>query len=700
MENKPTPADFSPNVPDFPSIGQYQPIYGKFDLTTYIQGASDYEIMAFLVQCYNATLKGYGEVTKLSKDSVTAYNQLQTWVNTWFNNLDVKQDIDAKLEQMLVDGELSSVIASSDSMIPAIDNYFASEDGNAALSNKTSEKINNMAANGTLADIVKETNQVPPAVTQYLNTVDGNEKLSNATAEKINNMAATGELGTVISGATDLQKTTTDWLHDNVTPVGSAVVVDKSLTIEGAAADSKATGNSIDSLKDGLVNATGISYIDKSELNIVGYLRNDGTLVPLTNTDAWVSSDYIEVSDLSKIYYKLHGLNTSSGIKVANVVLCDVNKTAIKFFYIQETTSDNGEDYIRVIDVPPYCKYIRICSYSGKDYEFICIKNNESMPNVYDATNYFTTENGFINPNGVFKEVIDAGWYATDYINVSEFNRIDYNLKGSNAVSIVCVYDSSYNLINKVVPTSSSEEAINGTLDITNGKYIRLCSYGYVGKNLLYSVANKEKQQWENIVSKPYLFNGKNALFFGDSITKGYINGNEITENGYPKLFSDSVGMNYTNYGVGGATMSRVSGYGCIYDQIINATFSNVDFVFVAGGVNDWQLGVSLSYFRTGVINICNYLKSNFNGEVIFITPIENAGWKPSTTPIADIDEYRNIISEVALTNGYSLINGKTLNFPNKDSNALLISTLFGDKLHPTEKGYIQYSKGLRTILC
>ena len=50
MANKPTPADFNPTVPDFPVIGQYYPIYGKFDLTTYIQGASDYEIMAFLVQ--------------------------------------------------------------------------------------------------------------------------------------------------------------------------------------------------------------------------------------------------------------------------------------------------------------------------------------------------------------------------------------------------------------------------------------------------------------------------------------------------------------------------------------------------------------------------------------------------------------------------------------------------------------------------
>ena len=361
MANKPTPADFSPTVPDFPSIGQYQPIYGKFDLTTYIQGASDYEIMAFLVQCYNATLKGYSDVTQLSKDTVTAYNQLQTWVNTWFDGLDIKQEIDTKLSQMNESGELDSIIASSEAMIPAINNYFASEDGNAALSNKTSEKINNMASNGTLTDIVKETAQVPPAVTQYLNTVEGSEKLSNATAEKINNMATngtltnivketaqippavtqylntvegyeklsnataekindmatTGELGTVISGATDLQKTATDWLHDNVTPVGSAVVVDKSLTIEGAAADSKATGNSIDSLKDGLGSVI-YPYVNISE--------KDNLITKKL---------YIPIG----AKFRAETLNGESFGKTVTLRLLDINKNEIDYYSLFANTS-------------------------------------------------------------------------------------------------------------------------------------------------------------------------------------------------------------------------------------------------------------------------------------------------------------------------------------------------------------------------
>lgn len=76
--------DYSPEIPSFPTVNPFLPCYGKFDLTTYIQGASDYEIMANLVQLYNTMAKGYNAVEKLSTDTATAYNQLQNFVNDFF----------------------------------------------------------------------------------------------------------------------------------------------------------------------------------------------------------------------------------------------------------------------------------------------------------------------------------------------------------------------------------------------------------------------------------------------------------------------------------------------------------------------------------------------------------------------------------------------------------------------------------------
>ena len=170
MANKPGEANFFPDVPEFPSMGTFQPIYGKFDLTTYIQGASDYEIMAFLVGKYNACLEAYGTVTKLSTETVQAAHQLQDWINNWFDNLDVQEELNNKIDSMVQDGSF--------------------------------------------------------------------ETLLHQTFDAQINQQTTS--------------TVTAWLVANVTPTGSAVVVDKSLSVGGAAADAKATGDMVGELKEDL----------------------------------------------------------------------------------------------------------------------------------------------------------------------------------------------------------------------------------------------------------------------------------------------------------------------------------------------------------------------------------------------------------------------------------------------------------------
>lgn len=471
MANKPTQADFSPTVPDFPVIGQYQPIYGKFDLTTYIQGASDYEIMAFLVQCYNATLKGYSDVTQLSKDSVTAYNQLQTWVNTWFDNLDVKREVNEKLEQMRVSGELATVIASSDAMIPAINNYFATQVGNTTLYNQTSEKINHMAANGTLTHIVEETGQVPPAVTQYLNSVEGHRELSNATAKKIEEMAANGELGTVISQTTDLQKTTTDWLTANVTPVGSAVVVDKSLTIEGAAADSKATGNSIYSLKEGLGDPVTTYYNDKTG-KVLGFADGDiGSAVSISS-QTWCAHTKVSVIGGTKLYVKTFFANNYTDVPVVlfanseNLVVSKVTKDyAVRTYHIE------------ILDVPSDAKYAYInIGSSGEDVYNNCIAGINytkiSAKEEIDSLKSFDVEavnrlsfcrvDSSIITSGVgypvFTEGILNGWETQPYITHRMFAVNSNNYYAFDANNNVQVYflDSNKGLIGEKEYTTTS----------------------------------------------------------------------------------------------------------------------------------------------------------------------------------------------------------------------------------------------------
>ena len=174
MANKPSEANFFPDVPQFPSIGTFQPVYGKFDLTTYIQGASDYEIMAFLVGKYNACIEAYGNIAKLSADTITACKQLQDWINSWFDNLDVQQELNNKIDSMVADGSFGTLLHQT---------------FDAQINQQTTSAV-------------------------------------------------------------------TAWLVANVTPTGSAVIVDESLTISGAAADSKATGTRISVAENGVANET------------------------------------------------------------------------------------------------------------------------------------------------------------------------------------------------------------------------------------------------------------------------------------------------------------------------------------------------------------------------------------------------------------------------------------------------------------
>ena len=204
-------------------------------------------------------------------------------------------------------------------------------------------------------------------------------------------------------------------------------------------------------------------------------------------------------------------------------------------------------------------------------------------------------------------------------------------------------------------------------------------------------------------VNAPYDFAGKTAFFFGDSITYGYIKNadgtaSRATKGGYPGMFSEVAGLTHTNYGVSGSLFGTYNNLGRIGDKIKSRSL-DCDFMFVAGGINDWQCGVSLSDFRQAVEEVCSYIDTNFDGEVIFITPINHSGKVPIVEPVAQEQEYRDIITEIALSYDFSVVQGNLFGFPTEDSPEEDKTLLFCDNLHPTEYGYGFYADCLMEVL-
>ena len=115
--------------------------------------------------------------------------------------------------------------------------------------------------------------------------------------------------------------------------------------------------------------------------------------------------------------------------------------------------------------------------------------------------------------------------------------------------------------------------------------------------------------------------------------------------------------------------------------------------MFVAAGVNDWQMGVPLNTFASNVASFCEYVNDNYpqNMQVIFVTPIEQAGYYNAATT-TELQEYRNTltitVTEHDTFGRFSIVQGSSFGFPDKLADPGYISYCFGDKLHPTENGY------------
>ena len=124
--------------------------------------------------------------------------------------------------------------------------------------------------------------------------------------------------------ATQLNTDVTNWLNQNVNPVGSAVVVDNSLTVSGAAADAKVTGDNISNLKD-----------LKNDLNENFYIDGNVTLtlemnkfIDATNNHISTSSGFgmtqpIAVKKGQKVILTGKGYNTVVGM----IATCNVDNS-------------------------------------------------------------------------------------------------------------------------------------------------------------------------------------------------------------------------------------------------------------------------------------------------------------------------------------------------------------------------------------
>lgn len=110
------------------------------------------------------------------------------------------------------------------------------------LLNKVVNYLNNVISDvSNMGDNVTELNDAYVRLQDYVNTYFDNLDVTEEINNKLNEMAADGTLTQLIMGAVDIPETITNWLNEHVVPTSPAV--DDTLTISGAAADSKTVGD-------------------------------------------------------------------------------------------------------------------------------------------------------------------------------------------------------------------------------------------------------------------------------------------------------------------------------------------------------------------------------------------------------------------------------------------------------------------------
>lgn len=196
-------ADFTPTLAGYSGITPFRFWCQTALPLTYDDSLSYYELLNKVVNYLNHTIEDLTNVENNTSELAEAYEKLQKYVNDYFDDIDIEAELRNVLDGMAEDGTLDALL---DPLVA---------------------------------------NRLPGVV---------EEQIDGAVAEQIDD-AVEGQIDGVVEQQlpalvdANIGEEVSQWLEDNVDPVGSAVLVDSTLTISGAAADAKVTGDKINNLK-------------------------------------------------------------------------------------------------------------------------------------------------------------------------------------------------------------------------------------------------------------------------------------------------------------------------------------------------------------------------------------------------------------------------------------------------------------------
>ena len=295
--------------------------------------------------------------------------------------------------------------------------------------------------------------------------------------DQINKKVNTTDLSDYVNG--QLAGDVVDWLSANVNPVGSVVVVDKTLSIQGAAADSKTVGDKIgtESLE---LNKHVLKPIMHAVLDSQMQIVFNGPY-PAFKTECITS--LIPLPKTNKIEYKANGYGGYRAI-----VFYDKDKNPI--------SSDTNKFSSKQISVPEEAYYFRLGWIGEQEADFkvkfnylsinakieylmkLMAFNSDIFLYDFEIADFFVfPHTGILVDSG--KEIFSStsNYFATDFIllpdNIS-FQTIGNYAYTANSMARIAFYDQNKNFISAI--SSNSKRLIQVEIP-ENAFYVRFSTH-------------------------------------------------------------------------------------------------------------------------------------------------------------------------------------------------------------------------------
>lgn len=265
----------------------------------------------------------------------------------------------------------------------------------------------------------------------------------------------------------DIGDNVTSWLTEHVNPAGSAVVVDDTLTIQGAAADAKKTGDEISGLKEDIIqNDNAKGYAIKTFNTVSG--------------SAHSSSDdkvYLDVKSGQKYYVTLStgdGQSVYTGFYANNSKVADVQANGTKREYTAASDLSYFSAYIPTPNTTTYTMLIE----TDKSTFGITGKYNELNDQVQEIRtfNYEFSADGYYFNAAQQKIVSDSGY---KYTKIGVFLYRGSKIYGTTAyvpndsTKKIAFVDDNDNVITSYANPNTGEYKFAYNLDIPeNAVYV------------------------------------------------------------------------------------------------------------------------------------------------------------------------------------------------------------------------------------